>query len=187
MIRQGLLQRLLSRFPGKGSVINLFATAAFVVYGWTVYASFWKIPSWLHFLQLNEIFAVYAYSFLVNFAESVLLTLGLVMLGFFLAGNLWKDGFLAASVVMLVVVIGSAILHMRTYEDPNLRVRFIDTQKLWWLVTLVLAFVASFISARIAWLRRVIENLADRFVVFLYIYIPLTVLSLGIVIVRIVF
>ena len=109
------------------------------------------------------------------------------MLGFFLAGNLWKDGFLAASVVMLVVVIGSAILHMRTYEDPNLRVRFIDTQKLWWLVTLVLAFVASFISARIAWLRRVIENLADRFVVFLYIYIPLTVLSLGIVIVRIVF
>ena len=126
MIRQGLLQRLLSRFPGKGSVINLFATAAFVVYGWTVYASFWKIPSWLHFLQLNEIFAVYAYSFLVNFAESVLLTLGLVMLGFFLAGNLWKDGFLAASVVMLVVVIGlwltdrfglTAVLHA---ESPVL-------------------------------------------------------------------
>jgi hypothetical protein len=168
-------------------MINLFATASFVVYGWTVYASFWKIPSWLHYLRLNEVFSVYAYSFLVNFAESVLLTLGLVILGFFLAGNLWKDGFLAASVVMLVVIVGSAILHMRVYEDPNLRVGLIKTQKLWWSVTLALAFVASFISTRVVWLRRVLENLADRFVVFLYIYIPLTVLSLGIVIVRIAF
>lgn len=185
MTGQAMLQRLAARLPDKGSVLNLFATAAFLVYGWTLYASFWKIPSWIYFLRLNEIFSVYAYSFLVNFMESILLTCGLVFLGFFLSGNLWKDGFLAASVMMLILVVGSALVHMRIYDDPNLRAGFISSQKRWWLVTFVIAFGASCIAPRVGWLRRFLETLADRFSVFLYLYIPLTVLSLGIVIVRI--
>ena len=180
-----MFQRSFSRFPGKQNTTNLFATAVFIVYGWTIYASFWKIPSWIFYLQLNEIISVYAYSFLLNFSESILLTLGLIFLGFFLSGNLWKDGFLAASVVILFVSVGSALLHMRIYEDPNLRVGFVSSQLKWWAVTLLIAFVASFISVRVAWLRSFFEDLADRFVVFLYIYIPLTILSLGIIVVRI--
>ncbi len=180
-----MIQRFAARFPDKASIVNLFATAAFLVYGWTLYASFWKVPSWIYFLRLNEIFSVYAYSFIVNFMESILLTLGLVLLGYFLSGNLWKDGFLAASVVMLIVFVGSALVHMRMYDDPNLRVSFISSQLRWWLVTVAIAFVASFISVRVAWLRRLLETLADRFTVFLYVYLPLTVLSLGIVIARI--
>lgn len=181
-----MLQRFVSRLPEKTKIVSLFAVAVFIVYGWTIYASFWKIPSWIFYLDLYEIFSVYAYSFLVNFAESTLLTLGLVMLGFLLAGNLWKDGFLAASVVVLVVLVGSALLHMRMYENPNLRLGFIDSQLRWWAGTLPIALVASMISARVGWLRKAIETLADRFTVFLYLYIPLTVLSLGLITVRIV-
>jgi len=180
-----MIQRFAARFPDKANIVNLFATAAFLVYGWTLYASFWKVPSWIYFLRLNEIFSVYAYSFIVNFLESILLTLGLVLLGYFLSGNLWKDGFLAGSVVMLIVIVGSALVHMRIYDDPNLRVSFISSQLRWWLVTFGIAFGASFISVRVAWLRRSLETLADRFTVFLYIYLPLTVLSLAIVIARI--
>jgi hypothetical protein len=181
-----MFKSLVSRFPEKQSVIHVFATAAFLVYGWTIYASFWKIPSWVYYLRLTEIFSVYAYSFLLNFAESIFLTLVLVSLGFFLTDNVWKDGFVAASVVVLVISVGSALLHMRIYEDPNLRVGFIDSQVRWWSLTLLIAFALSFICARLAWLRRLLDDLADRFVVFLYIYIPLTILSLGIVTVRII-
>ena len=85
---------------------------------------------------------------------------------------------------MLVILVGSAILHLRLYENPNLRASFIDSQLRWWSVTVFFAFVASYICVRVSWLRRSLENLADRFVVFLYIYIPLTILSFGIVIVR---
>lgn len=180
-----MIQRLLSRLPGKQYTIKLFATAVFIVYGWTIYASFWKIPSWIFYLRLNEIISVYAYSFLLDFLESILLTLGFIFLGFLLTRNLWKDGFLAASVVILIVSVWSALIHMRIYEDPNLREHFIASQPRWWAVTLMTAFVASFVSVRVAWLRRSIEDLADRFVVFLYIYIPLTILSIAVVVVRI--
>ncbi len=180
-----MFNHLRSRFPDKQSIVNVFATAAFIVYGWTIYSSFWKIPSWLFYLRLSEIFSVYAYSFIVNLLESILLTLGVIFLGFFLSGNLWKDGFISAGVVILAVLVGSALVHMRLYEDPNLRVDFIHSQLRWWAGTVFIAFAVSFICVRVTWLRSLLENLADRFVVFLYIYMPLTLLSLGIVLVRI--
>jgi len=176
--------RLLSRLPARQNIVNVFATAAFMVYGWTIYASFWKIPSWMFYLRLDEIFAVYAYSFIVNFIESALLTLGLVFLGFIFSGNLWKDGFISASVISLIIAVVSALLHMRLFDDPNLRVGFIESQVRWWSSAVLIAFVASIAFARVPWLKRFSENLADRFVVFLYLYIPLTILSLGIVIFR---
>jgi hypothetical protein len=181
-----MFNRLKSRFPDKQSIVNVFATAAFIVYGWTIYSSFWKIPSWLFYLRLSEIFSVYAYSFIVNFVESALLTLGVLFLGLFLSGNLWRDGFISAGVVILAVLVGSALIHMRIYEDPNLRVDFIHSQLRWWAGTVFIAFAVSFICARVTWLRNLLENLADRFVVFLYFYMPLTLLSFGVVLVRIV-
>jgi hypothetical protein len=183
--RQVMFNHLKSRFPDKQSIVNVFATAAFIVYGWTIYSSFWKIPSWLFYLRLSEIFSVYAYSFLVNFVESILLTLGVIFLGFLLFGNLWKEGFISAGVVTLAVLVGSALVHMRLYENPDLRVEFINSQLRWWTITFFLVFVVSFICVRIPWMKSLLENLADRFVVFLYIYMPLTLLSLGIVVVRI--
>jgi hypothetical protein len=180
-----MFNRLKSRFPDKQSIVNIFATAAFIVYGWTIYSSFWKIPSWLFYLRLSEIFSVYAYSFIVNFVESALLTLGVLFLGLFLSGNLWRDGFISAGVVILAVLVGSALIHMRIYEDPNLRVDFIHSQLRWWAGTVFIAFAVSFICVRVTWLRNLLENLADRFVVFLYFYMPLTLLSLGVVLVRI--
>lgn len=179
-----MVEKIIARFPDKQSIVNVFATAAFIVYGWTIYASFWKIPSWIFYLNLNEIFSIYAYSFITNFVESALLTLGLVFLGFFLSGNFWKDGFLAAGIVVLFVSVGSALWHMWLYEDPNLRVSFVNSQFRWWMMTALIALVASSACVRHPWLRRILENLADRFAVFLYIYIPLTILSLGIVIIR---
>ena len=180
-----MFNRLRSRFPDKQSFVAIFATAAFIVYGWTICSSFWKIPSWLFYLRLSEIFSVYAYSFLVNLVESILLTLGVLFLGLFLSGNLWKDGFISAGVVVLVILVGSALVHMRLYENPDLRVEFIHSQLRWWTGTFLIAFVVSFICVRISWLKSLLENLADRFVVFLYIYMPLTLLSFGVVLVRI--
>lgn len=182
-----MFNRLKSRFPDKQSIVNVFATAAFIVYGWTIYSSFWKIPSWLFYLKLSEIFSVYAYSFIVNFLESILLTLGVIFLWFFLSGNLWRDGFISAGVIALTIFVGSALTHMRLYENPDLRVEFINSQLRWWTITSLIAFIASFICVRVSWLKRLLENLADRFVVFLYIYMPLTILSFIVVFVRVVF
>ena len=181
-----MFRRLISRFPGKQEIVYAFATAAFLVYGWTIYSSFNKIPSWIFYLRTSEIVSVYAYSFLVNFFECVFLVLILLAINFFFSGNLWKDKFLPVSVVMLVILVGSSLLHLHRFEDPTLRESFLASQPLWWGSTFFISFLASFIVVRFSWFRNLLENLADRFAVFLYIYIPLTILSLFIVLARIV-
>lgn len=180
-----MVNRLMSRFPDKQSVVSVFATAAFLVYGWTIISSFWKIPAWFFYLNLSEIFTIYSYSFITNFLESALLTIGLIVLGFFLFDNFWKDGFLAASVITLIVSVGSALLHLRLHQDPNLRESFVNSQYSWWGVTLLIALLLSVFSVRVSWVRNFLEMLADRLGVFLYIYVPLTILSFIFVIIRI--
>ena len=143
-------------------MLNLFATAAFLVYGWTLFASFWKIPSWIYFLRLNEIFSSLCLFVPGKFHGKHFAYTWAGLPRIFLSGNLWRDGFLAASVMMLILLVGSALVHMRIYDDPNLRVGFISSQKRWWLVTLMIAFGASFIAPRVRLLRRFLETLADR-------------------------
>ncbi len=180
-----MIIRLKARLPDKQSVVSVFATAAFLVYGWTIFSSFWKIPSWIFYLNLDEILSIYTYSFITNFLESALLTIGLIILGFFLFDNLWKDSFLAPSLIVLIISIGSALLHLRLHQDPNLRENFINSQLNWWGVTFLIALLLSVFSVRVSWARNFLEMLADRLVVFLYIYIPLTILSFILVIIRI--
>jgi hypothetical protein len=177
----------ISRLPDRASIVRVFATAAFLVYGWTIYSSFWKIPSWIYFLTTGEIFSVYTYSFVTNFVESVFLTLGLIVIGFFLFDNLWKNSFSAAGVITVVVMVGAALVHLYLYQDPNLREEFIDSQRIWWTVVVFVAFFLSIICVRVTWLGKFLNALADRFVVFLYIYLPLTLMSFIFIIVRIVF
>ena len=41
------MDKLLTRLSDRRSVISVYVTAAFLVYGWTLLASFWKVPSCL--------------------------------------------------------------------------------------------------------------------------------------------
>jgi hypothetical protein len=56
---------------------------------------------------------------------------------------------------------------------------------IWWVATLLLAILLTWIAGLVGWIRRGLENMADRFVVFLYIYLPLTAIAFLIVAARI--
>lgn len=180
-----MLTGLSTRIPEKRNIVTVFAVAMFLVYTWTLFISFWKLPSWLFFLRLGEIVSIYAYAFLVNFFESVLLLLLVLLPTILLPRHWWKDVFIPRAFVLILVILGSAVLHMTLYRTPDTRDVFVTGQLSWWLGTLVIAIVLTWLAGKVAWLRRGLENVADRFVVFLYIYLPLTLLALFLVLARI--
>jgi hypothetical protein len=165
--------------------VTVLAVAMFLVYTWTLFTSFWKLPSWLFFLQVREILSIYAYAFVVNFVESVLLLLIVLLPAILLPRQWWAEPFIPRSFALILIILGSAALHMSLYRTPDTRAAFIDNQFLWWMGTLLLAFLLSWAAGRVKWVRSALENMADRFVVFLYIYLPLTMVALLIVAVRI--
>lgn len=180
-----MLTAFSARIPEKRNIVTVFAVAMFLVYTWTLFISFWKLPSWLFFLRVGEIVSIYAYAFLVNFFESVLLLLLVLLPAILLPRHWWKDVFIPKAFVLILVILGSALLHMTLYRTPDTRDVFVHGQFSWWLGTLVIAVVLTWLAGNVAWLRDGLENVADRFVVFMYLYLPLTVLALFIVLARI--
>lgn len=159
----------------------------FLVYTWTLYSSFWKLPSWLFFLRIGEILSIYAYAFVVNFLESLLLLFIAFLPTLLLPRSWWADTFIAKGLVLIFVILGSAALHLSLYPTPDTRPEFVSGQFTWWIVTLLFAIILTWAAGSVKWIRSGLEAVADRFVVFLYIYLPLTALAFLIVIVRIFF
>jgi hypothetical protein len=140
----------------------------------------------MFFMRISDILSVYAYSFVIDFAESLLL-LGIMLLaGVLLPKHWWNSQFTSVSVLWILVLTGSTMLRLYTNRSPDRWESFVSEQGMWWGYTLLLALALSFLVSRIPLLRRGLEILADRLVVFLYIYLPLTVLAIVVVFARIV-
>ena len=178
------MNKLLERLPDRQRILGVYATTVFVIYGWTLWRSFWKVPSWVFFLSIGEILSVYAYAFVVAFLESVLMLSILLLIGFVLPPGWWNDRFASMGMIWLVVVEGSVMLRLYTNRAPEFWDSFLSTQATWWTYTLLLALALTLLAVFVEPFRRGLERVADRFVVFLYLYMPLTVLSFLVVVLR---
>jgi len=178
------MNSILKRLPDWQSIIGVYATAVFVIYGWMLFRSFWKVPSWMFFLSLGEILSVYAYSFVVAFIESMVVLAVLILVGFVLPAGWWNDRFTSLGMIWLIVVEGSIMLRLYEIRAPAFWEEFVYNQGAWWATTLALALVLSLVVSRINWLRKGFELFAERLVVFLYFYMPITGISFLVVILR---
>ena len=79
------------------------------------------------------------------------------------------------------------MLRLYTNRSPEFWEDFVYNQWTWWGYTVLLGIVLSILFSHVTWLRKGLEGLADRLVVFLYIYMPLTALSIIVVFVRNIF
>ncbi|HEY3476049.1 MAG TPA: hypothetical protein VGK56_15660, partial [Anaerolineales bacterium] len=111
--------------------MTVFAVAMFLVYTWTLYTSFWKLPSWLFFLEMGEIISIYAYAFVLNLLESLLLLLIALVPAVLLPRRWWTEAFIPKGFALILIVLVSALLHMSRYRTPDTRAIFINSQFLW--------------------------------------------------------
>ena len=178
------MNKILARLPERQSVVSVYGVAVFIVYSWTVLTSFWKIPSWLFFLKISEVLAMYAYSFVVNFVESILLLTLVLLVGVILPARWWRNRFIANSMIWILVLMGSLMLRLYLYRAPSDWETFLYGQWEWLGYTALLALLLNLFVSRLAWLQKGLETLAERLSIFLYIYLPLTAISFVVVVAR---
>jgi hypothetical protein len=171
-------------FPDRRSLVLVFGSACFLTYTWTLLVSFWKFPSWLFFLNAGQLFSVYGYSFLIDLIEAVLLTGVVVFLRWVLPGESWRADFVPLSVITIGGIVAALNLWIRQYDPASMPGVFLDGPLAWaFLVPAALAGL-GLLFHRIGFLKRAAAGFADRAVIFLYIYLPLTALSIVAVAVR---
>lgn len=160
-------------------IISLF------VYSWTIVWFFWKLNGWLVYLNLGEIGMILIYALATNLLESLFVLSVPVLIGMVLPAPWYLDRFIARSTAWLLP--GLSYLVFAAYQFEG-RSKF--HQSLIIQVGLpVLILMMIFIFASIKWQRasRLLENIADRATIYIFVFLPLSVLSLMIVILRNIF
>jgi len=172
-----------SRLPGRQQIIQVYAIIVLIIFSWTILWLFWKLPSWRIFLTAWEIVGVLAFSLSTALAESLVVLSALLILVLSLPRAWFGEVFVARGASLAATALGTMMFlddqfkHEMLYPELPLGV---------WLLALPLAAIVliPYAAGRIAWFRRIVESFADRATIFLYIMLPLSGISMFVVLVR---
>ncbi len=155
-----------------------------MIYPWSLLRFFWRLPSWLNFSSLGEISIIYAYTAVVNLIESILVLSGIVAMSLVLPQKLFYERFVTRGSLLVLLGLGY-LMYFNKQLQPELP--FPYSLAKWtpgiFLVILILAFMID----RIVFVARIMEVLADRLIIFLYISVPISVVALLTVLIRNIF
>jgi hypothetical protein len=174
-----------ARFPSRQNLLKVYAVIIFLIYTWTFLISFYKLPGWLFYLNAGQIVSLYAYASVFNFAESILLLLIFILSAPIFA--LWKGGkeeFQSRSVIFLLVLLGSSMVRLWRYRGYDSNAEFVNGEVAWWSLAILLSGLLAVVVHKVRPLQNILEGIADRAVIFLFIYLPLSLFSLLIVMIR---
>jgi hypothetical protein len=180
------LDSLKSRLPTRSETVSVFSIFVFFVFSWALYRTAWYIPSWLEYLTIWNVLVIIAYVLASSLIESAIM-LGLVVLfSLFFPKKIFKVNYVLLGSSLAVLLSLGAFLVQR-------KINLVYRLEFWQLVVyplvgLLLSFLfvwlLSFLFDRFPRLSRLVTAVVDRMVVFVYIYVPLGLLALLVVLVR---
>jgi len=171
---------MLKRFPSFSSIVPVYALIASMLFAWSILQFFWYMPSWLYFMSLSDLVGVFSYVMVSSFIESLAFLFLLLFLSFTLPSAYLKDEFIVRGTSIALVVIGLFMLYFRL----NIANQFRFPVSWYGILTILAAIGVAFLSAKLRPMQRALTWLSDRLIVFLYILVPLSLLSMLVIIVR---
>ena len=169
------------KIPSWQQLAPVYSIIILFVFTWTLIPFFWRVPSWLYYLPIGKIFVLYAYTATVNFIESLLFLLGIIFLSVVLPKKLLFERFISRSSIMTILGLSFLIYFDKQMTGID---EFPRSMVNWIPLVLAGIFLLTHLLDQIKPVRNFIESLADRTTVFLYISIPISALSLLVVLVR---
>jgi hypothetical protein len=170
-----------NKLPRLTQVYPVYAIIVILTYGWTIYWALWKLPSWLDFLPLGEIGAIFCYLMATNFIESLLTLFGVIIISLILPQKWFRDLFVSRGSVLAASVLISIMVFEYQFVKPA---DYFNKFPLYLPLILAIAGVLAFLAGWIRIVRKAVEVFAENAVIFLFISLPISLLSLIVVIVR---
>ncbi len=179
-------EHLESKLPSRQEVLPVFSVIVFIVFTWTLYRMFFQIPSLLFYMRVWDVLIISAYVLAFALLESVVVLGLLLIFSLLFPVKYFKDNFVAqGSTVVLMISMGAVALQRKMKIMYKL-----DGWELILYLFVILAavvfviYVASYIYDRFKILPRLINTVAERMIVFVILYVPLSILGLFVVFVR---
>ena len=172
------------RFPTYRQVVPVFALTVMLIYGWTMYRMLNKLPAWLLYLRPYEIISNFSYALVFNFLESVLVTGLIALVGTLLPFHRKNDEHFIAFGSALDLL-GLGYLIYLTWQVGASKANLFPWDIFAWSpLVLAAILLAAFFIPRIKTIKVLLEAFADRAIIFLYLFLPLTAIGLVILLVN---
>lgn len=150
-------------------------------YGWSLVIFTYKLPGWLYYLTLTEIGGILAHQLMVNLLESAVALVLLLLVCAILPARFLKDEFPVRGTAVSIIMIGAMMVFLvRAAAAPGIG----GSMALVMLVALAAAVLAAVFSTRFRPVRAALLWLSDRLIVFLFILLPLSAVSMIYLLVR---
>ncbi len=185
-----LAHSILSRLPARNDALKVFGVVLFAVFGWSIRGFLFKIPSFSLYFGLGTNLAILCYMFAFALFESVLVTGVLVVLAAVLPARFLKVGFAYKGFLIVLVTTIAMIAFEGYYKVDYFKdIRNGDDSS---IPPFVMGVIVSTVSLfGLLWLfhakprlQRYALFVAEQFSVFMYIYVPLGVIGLIVVVLR---
>jgi hypothetical protein len=173
---------MLKRFPSLADILPVLAIISFLFYGWSILVFLWKLPGWLFFLSLGEIAVLFAFELAVNLIESLAVLALILLVTALLPPRFLKEHFPARGGAIALAVVGLMILLLHLAVTK--KIGLVSSWPMWTLVIALLSASLAWVASRFGMAGRFFAGLGDRLTVFLFILLPLSVISLPVVLVR---
>jgi hypothetical protein len=169
------------KIPNESAAESVYAVTVILIYGWTAYWFIWKLPSWIYYLSITEILTIAAYSALANLFESLLIFSAPLVLTIIFPKQWFFDRFVSTG-GLLVLLIGGYLIYFPSVSNSAGSFSYAPLIRA--VVFFIIAIGLSISASRVRVLANLIETFADRAKVFLYLSLPLSILSVFVIVAR---
>jgi hypothetical protein len=159
----------------------VYAIAVTIVYSWSLLRFSWRLPSFLKYSTNSEIGVILAYLMVVTLLESLVVVLAPIVLSIILPQKWFHDRFITKGALLVSLWLGY-LIYIAGKIMPEMP--FPYTLIKWSPVFFLLILIFVLLLGEIKFLSKIVDDISDRFVVFLYISIPVSAISLMVVLIR---
>lgn len=172
---------ILSKTPKLEDIAAVYAVIVTMIYPWTLSRYFWKLPSWMLFASVEDLAGFFAYMVAVNLMESLLVLAVPLGLSLILPRSWFHERFRTRGASLALFGLGFLIyLNRKMHIDSPFPVVL-----MMWIPAVVAGIIALvYLVDRVGFLRRALDEAASRLTIFLYITIPISTISLLVVLIR---
>ena len=178
------------RLPARRDTLQVFGVVLFAVFGWSIRGFLYKIPAFtLYFGLLNNL-SILGYMLSFALIESLLVTASLLVLSVILPARALKEGFAYKGSLIVFTATVAMILFELWFRIDFFK--DIMAGQYYMLPPFVIGLVLSVASLlALVWLfhsrprlQKYVLLAADQLGIFTYIYVPLGLIGLFVVIIR---
>ncbi len=178
--RTGEPLALLNRLPKIEQITPVYSVGVTILFSWAIVTTIEvAINNWALYFGVADILSLFAYVMVGAFLESLLLISSLLMLSFILPQKIFGIKFVLRGTILTITFLGFIMYY---YTQTPMGEALANINK--WGMFFVITFVLLAIGESIKIVERFVRLMADRFIVFLYIYLPISFASIVIIIVR---